>query len=307
MNSPGFHRVFTKFCHFTRFSPNKKKTWWIHQVFTKLTPKFKKKCWIHQVFNFTRFSQKKNLVNSPSFRQVFINFPNFTRLSSNLRNLVNSPGFHQVFTNFSIFTRFSPNLKSLVNSPGFHQVFTNFSSFTRFSPNLKNLVNSPGFHQVLPFHQVFTKLKKKTWWIHQVFTKFCHFTRFSPSLKKTWWIHQVFTNFSNFTRFSPNLKNLVNSPTRFSYWWFFLQISPPKRIIFTKISFKTLLLVNFRVTKRFLISDLVNFQKLGEFTKFSPGFHQVLKFHQIFTKLKKTWWIHQVFTKFYHFTRFSPN
>ena len=39
--------------------------------------------------------------------------------------------------------------------------------------------------------------------------------------------------------------------------------------------------------------------------KLSPGFHQVFKYHQVFIT-KKTWWIHQVFTKFINLTRFSP-
>jgi hypothetical protein len=58
---------------------------------------------------------------------------------------------------------------------------------------------------------------------------------------------------------------------------------------------KTLLLVNFRGAKRFLIFDFVIFQKPGEFTRFSPGFHQVFKFHQVFPQKKLG-----------EFTRFSP-
>ena len=103
---------------------------------------------------------------------------------------------------------------------------------------------------------------------------------------------------------------------------------------------KTLLLVNFRGAKRFLIFDFVIFQKPGEFTRFSPsfqispsfhkkklvnspGFHQVFKFHQVFTKKKlvnspgfhQVFKFHQVFTKKkmvnspgFHpvFARFSP-
>ena len=98
---------------------------------------------------------------------------------------------------------------------------------------------------------------------------------------------------------------------------------------------KTLLLVNFRGAKRFLIFDFVIFQKPGEFTRFSPsfqispsfhpkknlvnspGFHQVFKFHQVFTKknlvnspgFHQVFKFHQVFTKkqkLGEFTRFSP-
>ena len=60
--------------------------------------------------------------------------------------------------------------------------------------------------------------------------------------------------------------------------------------------FKTLLLVNFRGVKRVLIFDFMIFQKLGEFTRFSPGFHQIFKVHRIFAK-----------EKFGEFIRFSSD
>ena len=68
----------------------------------------------YQVFtrfsNFTKFSPKKNLVNSPGF-QI-------------------SPSFHQVFTKFSPGFEISPSFH-LVNSPGFHQVFKFHQVFTK--------------------------------------------------------------------------------------------------------------------------------------------------------------------------------
>jgi hypothetical protein len=103
-------------------------------------------------------------------------------------------------------------------------------------------------------------------------------------------VHQVFTRLA-FTKISPGF---ANSPefqsvfTRFSpschLGDFFSSNSPPKRINFTKKMLKTLLLVNFRGAKRFLIFDFVIFQKPGEFTRFSPGFQISPSFHQ-----KKTW------------------
>ena len=57
---------------------------------------------------------------------------------------------------------------------------------------------------------------------------------------------------------------------------------------------KTLLFFDFGDVKRFLFFFFSNLVKLPNFTRFSPGFHQV-------------YGLHQVFTKFVDFTRFSPS
>ena len=54
--------------------------------------------------------------------------------------------------------------------------------------------------------------------------------------------------------------------------------------------------MNFRGIKYVLIFDFMIFQKLGEFTRFSPGFHQIFKVHRIFAK-----------EKFGEFIRFSSD
>ena len=147
-------------------------------------------------------------------------------------------------------------------------------------------MNSPGFHQVFKFHQVFTKKKLGE------FTRFSPGFQISPSfhqkknLVNSPGFHQVFTRFSNFTKFSPKKENLVNSPGfhQVVTLVIFSSNSPPKRINFTKKMLKTLLLVNFRGAKRFLIFDFVIFQKPGEFTRFSPSFGVSPSFPP-----KKTW------------------
>jgi len=81
--------------------------------------------------------------------------------------------------------------------------------------------------------------------------------------------------------------------------------------------FKTLLLVNFRGAKRFLIFDFVIFQKPGEFTRFSPSFQISPSFHQKkngeFTRFSPGLQISPSFhpkkklgTRFSNFTKFSP-
>ena len=338
ISSPSFHQVvyknnqvFTKIkknlvnspnFDFSRFSPKiKKNTWWIHQAFTRFSPGF-------QIS--PSFHHKKNLVNSPGFHQVYKSHQVFTKIYKKLGEFIKlSPGFHQVLKFHQVFTRakkqkpgeftrFSPSFEV---SPSFHQskktktwwihqAFTRFSNITKFSPQEKTW----WIHQVFTRFWKFTKFsQKKTWWNHQVFTRFSKFTKFSP--KNTWWNHQVFTKLWNFTSFQVNSPGFnqtwwIHQVFKLSPWWFFSSNSPQKRINVTKKMLKTLLLVNFSGAKRFLIFDCVIFQKLGEFTRFSPGFHQVFKFHQVFTPPKKmvnSPGFDEVFTRFSPGFQISPS
>ena len=231
------------------------------------------------------------------------------------KNLVNSPGF-QISPSFyqkkiGEFTKFSPGFQIgefTRFSPGFHISFTKFSpkklgEFTRFSP---------GFHISPSFH------RKKTWWIHQVFTRFLHFTKFSP--KKTWWIHQVFTRFSGLSPGFGNSPGFRNAPdfhqvleihqvfTRFSPSFHqvleFHKIQPKfhrKTHKFHQKTEKTFLFVKFGGVKHFFGENLVKTWWFHQvFTKFSPDFgDQVLEIHQDFSpSFHQVLEIHQVFTKF---------
>ena len=232
----------------------------------------------HQVFYFSQ-----NFTNSPGFHHVFI----FHKIP---RSLVNSPGFHQVST-LEIFSWILT-----VKADNFHQKKAQSASFGEFqsykallafwfgdffknlvnSPRLpQNLVNSPG----LFFHKIPQDLVNSPG-CHQVLQIAQYSTRISPSFfsvtkfHKTWWIYQVFTRFFIFTKFQFFIfhkipENLVNSSGFHQVFYFYHNSTKP-----------------------------------GEFSRFSPSSLNFTVFHRIspnflsFTKFHKTWWIHQVCTRF---------
>ena len=154
-------------------------------------------------------------------------------------------------------------------SSGCHQVVKIHKVFIKFSPGFHEAF-SKSFHQAaLGFQTDFDRF------FDQVFTRFWKFTRFSPSF------HPVFT------RFSPGFHQV------FKIHQVFTKFSPSFHQVFTKFS------ASFRQA----------------FTKFSLGFHQVFTefspgFHQVFTRFSPgvhlVLKIHQVFTRFWKFTKFSP-
>ena len=190
---------------------------------------------------------------------------------------VKTDNFHQKKAQSAYFGEFQ-SYKTLL-SPGFHQGFfsqnaTKPGEFTRFSPSSLNFTI---------FH--------KTWWIHQAFT------RFSPSLfftkfHKAWWIYQVFTRFlRGFFNFHKMSQNLVSSPgfhKVFTRFFYFLHNCFHQVFYFSQKSTKP-----------------------GEFTRFSPHFHQVLYFshrwmHQVFIRLLILE-RNQVFTRFFIFHKILQN